>query len=215
LDFKIKKIENRGACLDYSVAQDGRYVLNANALAIGVLNEVSLRNGNAKYRSLIADVLDYLIPYLELRYMPYSGMEDTSSTKKYDVYHTGFTLRGVAHAIRGSTEDQSKIQSLLIEGVARMRSDFLDKRKLIKALPTRPIKDVHGVAEYIRTLSALDFSANDVPVFVKNIEYMFRDGTFFYQRGFVDSHRYMPRWGHAPMMLAIASLILNLRNISN
>jgi hypothetical protein len=213
-DFNIKKISTEKLCLDYTVANDGRYVLNANALAAGVMSAVSEISKTRRYDKIINGIVLYIKDYLPMDEIPYAGVEDKLSGKTYDVYHTGFTLRGLHYVIKTDKFNSVEIELMMKKSVQRLRYDFLNRKNYVKALRSRPVIDVHGVAEYIRVLSKLDFRVDDIPVFLKNIEYMYAGGTFYYERGFVDIYRYLPRWGHAPMMLAITSLLLKIRNVS-
>lgn len=208
-DFTKKTDKEGNICFDYTVGGDGTYVLNANALAVGAMAQLSERLKIRKYDAVIESVVNYIKPYIcDGEDIPYAGIEDLQSGKIYDVYHTGFTLRGLMNCLPRLSTDASHIQRAVYEKLSRMRADFLNRKGLIQVSIRRRIIDVHGVAEYIRCLSELGCGEADLDIFVKNVKFMYKNGGFYYQRGIRDIYIYMPRWGHAPMMLAIAEVIL-------
>lgn len=211
-DFEQKRQSDGSICLDYTVGGDGRYVLNANALAAAALVRVSSVTGERGYDEVVSGIMKYLYPHFsERRPLPYAGVQDGVSGKSYDVYHTGFTIRGVSEVLRCSDTLGNDWKSLLDERVESMRRDFLTSRGLIRVKVTRPtIIDIHGVAEYVRCLAETDFRTSDIPVFMSNLRHMRRGGGFYYQRGTFPSFVYMPRWGHAPAMLAMVTLIVRI-----
>ena len=209
-DFLQKKVEEDGIALDYSSDNDRTHVLNANSLAAGVLAELDLITQKEVYGDLISKILNFLTPYISKPSIPYAGKEDSANNKfwnTYDVYHTGFTLRGVRNINKKlKSKRYTEIITLRIQ---EMMKDFLNDRTLIVHIPKTDVLDIHGVAEYI-LISSLSYeeTENFGAVIEKNIRYMYNGGTFFYRRGYRDVALYMPRWGHAPMMNAMSSYLL-------
>lgn len=212
-DFYPKIVGDKALCLDYSIAGDRRYVINANALAAGALAQVAGICDDRRFDSMIEAMARYVRPYLHRQIIPYSGDEDCRSSKGGDVYHTGFTLRGMADAIgRINIVERVAYMREIFQGVRYARASYLNRQGLVNTYIDRPIIDIHGTAEFIRTVGTLGMTEVDWWVVVRNVRHMFKRGTYYYRRGLVPAHRYLPRWGHAPMMLAIAQVLMSARD---
>lgn len=207
-DHTLKKTE-KGICIDYYSNDDGMHVLNANALAMEVIYRVNKLNKNNKViYTIIRDMFAYNMYYIKnFKELPYAGKEDLKQNinwKSYDVYHTGFTLRSMKYICDHESELLVFIP-FLDEVYKNMKLNFINSKGKVVVLKGSKIIDIHGVAEYLRCHTI--FEKNNNEVFYDNFNYMLKINSFYYQRGKVDSFLYMPRWGHAPMMLALSELI--------
>lgn len=208
-DHKLKKNE-KGVCIDYYSNNDGMHVLNANALAMEVIYRVNKINKINKVDDIVEEMFKFNIYYLEnYDCLPYAGAEDVELNGNwncYDVYHTGFTIRSMNH-LALSDSRFNYANSILNKTYNLMKKNFINSQGYITVLKDSKIIDIHGVAEFLRC--HLIFGCDNDKIFYDNFNYMLKDNTFYYQRGVVDSFLYMPRWAHAPMMLAMSELILS------
>lgn len=208
-DHKLKKNE-KGICIDYYSNNDGMHVLNSNALAMEVIYRVNEINKINKVGDIIQGMFNFNIYYIEsYDCLPYAGVEDVKLNNNwncYDVYHTGFTIRSMDY-LASNDPKFNYAKPILNRTYNLMEKDFVNNHGYITVLKGSKTIDIHGVAEFLRCY--LTFSCDNNKVFYDNFNYMFKDNTFYYQRGLVDSFLYMPRWAHAPMMLAISELMLS------
>lgn len=210
-DFHISRYKY-GSCLGYSSSKDQSHVLNANALAakaLALVNNYSLETP----KSFIEEIYSYLLPYCSTPNIPYTGSEDYPQDKAADSYHTGFFLRGMTHI--SSYLDDEVGRGLLKDRLDDYKSYFLSPKGEIRFLKDRDSVDIHGVAEYILVASENDYVLDNeiLEIILNNIKLMQNDDTYYYQIFFGKKIScYMPRWGHAPMMNAIASLLLCLND---
>lgn len=213
-DYK-QKFYGHKISIDYSTAGDNTHILNANALAIACICLVNKITGSNAENDLIRGVYDYLKDYLDSVQIPYCGKEDALNNRNWkdcDVYHTGFTLRGAEIA-----SDYLKDEEMTRK-IKKIRQDFfpyfLNGKKEIVKMENSAVMDIHGVAEYILYYS---MHLNELPeyyleIIIKNINKTFDGRTFLYRKIYEKKVKcYMPRWGHAPMMNAISSLMLALK----
>jgi hypothetical protein len=198
----------------FSYGSDGPHycVLNANALMLDALSNYQTITGNEKLEETISKTYQHIKTGLNFRYIPYSLNNLSNST--YDVYHTGFYLRSLS-SIASKFNDKDCLENIY-NSADNMLNDFISKDGLIYTHRGRPTQsDIHGLAEYIRTLSF--FSENSVSLDIVNKNIKFMDnyvGSYFYQRGLFEINIYMPRWGHFPMMLALSELLRLIKKIN-
>jgi len=201
--------------IDYSTAGDNTHILNANALAIACICLVNKIIGSNSENDLIHGVYAYLKDYLDSIQIPYCGKEDSANNKNWkdcDVYHTGFTLRG-AEIISDYLKDDE-----MTGKIKKIRQEFfpyfLNGKKEIVKMKNSAVIDIHGVAEYILYYSMHhnELPENYLEIVIQNINKTFDGQTFLYRKIYEKKVKcYMPRWGHAPMMNAISSLMLALK----
>lgn len=214
-DYRLKKNE-KGICIDYYSNNDGMHILNANALAMEVIYRVNkLKDNNKVTSAIVKDMFSYNMYYIKkYKELPYAGEEDqkqNSNWKSYDVYHTGFTLRSMKY-ICDHEVGLSEFSTCLDKVYENMKLNFINSNSKVVVLKGSKIIDIHGVAEYLRC--HIIFEKNNNEIFYDNFNYMYKDNSFYYQRGVVDSFLYMPRWAHAPMMLTLSEFLLNHVNAS-
>ena len=206
-DHKLKKNE-KGICIDYYSNNDGMHVLNSNALAMEVIYRVNEINKINKVGDIIQGMFNFNIYYIEnYDCLPYAGVEDVKLNNNwncYDVYHTGFTIRSMDY-LASNDPKFNYAKPILNRTYSLMKKDFINSQGYITVLKNSKIIDIHGVAEFLRCHLIFDYDNNKI--FYDNFNYMLKDNTFYYQRGVVDSFLYMPRWAHAPMMLALAEIL--------
>jgi len=208
-DHKLKKNE-KGICIDYYSNNDGMHVLNANALAMEVIYRVNKINKINKVNDIVEGMFNFNIYYLDnYDCLPYAGAEDVrvnGNWNCYDVYHTGFTIRSMNHlALDDSRFNYAN--SILNKTYNLMKKNFINSQGYITVLKGSKTIDIHGVAEFSRCYLNFNVNkANYAPI-LDNFNYMFVNDSFYYQRGLIDSFFYMPRWGHAPMMLVLAEFL--------
>jgi hypothetical protein len=214
-DYRHKTYGHR-ISIDYSTGGDGTHILNANALAVGCICLVNRLTGRDSENDFIQGVYEYLKDYLHSVEIPYCGREDASTNKNWkdcDVYHTGFTLRGVEITCNylKDTETAEKIKKITQDFFPY----FLNGNKEIVKMKNSAVMDIHGVAEYILyySMHLNELPAHYLETVVKNITGTFDGKTFLYRKIYGKKVKcYMPRWGHAPMMNAISSLMMALKN---
>lgn len=211
-DYNMKE-NDKGYCIDYYSNGDGMHVLNANALAMEVIYRVNQYNRTESINKIVKKMFDYNYFYLtNYDSLPYAGIEDkniNSNWHSYDIYHTGFTIRSMKYIVDREVE-LSYISDDLKNKYELMKKDFINVDNKVTVLKGSKIVDIHGVAEFIRCYAAFEYRNKDSDfsdIVLDNFNYMYINNSFYYQRGIVDSYPYMPRWGHAPMMLALAELI--------
>lgn len=211
-DYTMKE-NDKGYCIDYYSNNDGMHVLNANALAMEVIYRVNEYNRTKNIDKIVKKMFDYNYFYLKnYDSLPYAGIEDRNTNSNwfsYDAYHTGFTLRSMNY-IYIKTDELDVSCPEIETKYELMKQDFINSKNKITVLKHSKITDIHAVAEFIRCYA--EFESRDLnsaisELIKENFNYMYIDGSFYYQRGVVDSCFYMPRWGHAPMMLALSELI--------
>ncbi len=217
-DFEHKIIDEKSIALDYSNIGDGTHILNANALAGAAMSRVMRVEHNDKYEKTIAKIYNYLVPYLKYKYIPYHGIEDKDINSRNwdicDVYHTGFTLRGMYEMAiqlnRNTDEIKTKTRAMF--------DLFLDHNENIKLYANRKSKviDIHGVAEYIymftRFMHILNNKDQDKyrEIVYRNIVAMTKKDLSSYYFQIIGNRKidiYMPRWAQAPMMHALSSCL--------
>lgn len=217
-DHRHKFISEDKLCLDYSTANDGYHVLNANALACEVFAELDDINSSNKYEAVISKIVNYIEPYLSNDSLPYSGVEDKGKSdinwSTCDVYHSGFVLRSLYRV--SCLRNDSNLQNKILSSAKLLSQDFLSKNNKILYVKDGKIIDIHGVAEFIRCLSLVlpEIDESTLKILVSNIKYMRCSDSFYYRRGIVKTFYYMPRWGHFPMMLAISELVLRIIDLN-
>ncbi len=215
-DFQFKSVDNKSGCFDYSNASDGTYILNANALLTATLSDAS------KYIDIDTDILhrsyNYLRRYLDCRFIPYAGIEDSIIDKfhsAYDCYHTGFLLRSMLHinseVMGGGDYD------LIIARARDFFKDFVYDLK-VSCLYRQPHYDIHAYAEYIKMYGVFyRFLSESEKEYIETV--IIESFDFFVSK--VDQRRYifkakfnrcideyMPLWGQAAMMSAIAFFLV-------
>lgn len=208
------KFYGNGICIDYSTAKDHTHILNANALAAKCICLVSeLMNDNSN-DDLIRGIHNYLKNYIENIEIPYCGKEDSLTNRNWnhcDLYHTGFTLRGVEKVVSYLGDEKMRVK---LNGIkSDFFSYFLNNRKIVKMRDSK-IMDIHAIAEYVLYFSRHrdELLAEYLDVVIDNINSSFNGKTFFYRKVYFKKiNCYMPRWGHAPMMNAMAELLLSLK----
>lgn len=216
-DFKLKNIDKNRSCFDYSNQNDKYHILNANALLGECLIKFYELTKQKKYKVLSEKIFNYIQPYFFWQKIPYAGIEDKKSNsgwKSYDVYHTGFTLRGMYHLTTGLKKDTG----FIIDKVEQMLDDFIYNEKII-CLKNKKLsfgRESHGIAEYIN-IYALFFdklSSNNIEKIkiieqeLKNLLTPEKETYYYIQRKKLKI--FMPRWSHAPMMNALATLYLKV-----
>lgn len=216
-DHKIKYLTGDRIAIDYYSNNDGLHVLNANALAAVVFHRLNVINNTLPYQNYIDGIVNYILPYLDYEKLPYSGVEDRNNKNviwnSYDLYHTGFVLCALLKIAKHNNNKQ--LIELLYKQYQFLINNFIVGEKII-VLPHRNVVDIHGLAEFIKVFSEYDGQSEYIfKLIYKNIMYMKKNNTFYYQRGKTKIFMYMPRWGHFPMMLSISHLLATLQSHSN
>jgi len=210
--------------LNYSTAEDQTHILNANALALKALIMVSKISSKIELnREWIVKIYAYIRPYLNEKEIPYAGEEDRDISANYlkaDLYHTGFTLRGmlaIAHYL-SLEEDVTFIEKRIAETL----EEFLLNSDIVY-VQAEDIIEIHSVAEYINLYVEIYNSLDDdlkekyLNIIDKNVEKVSNSsGSYLYK---IEKGKtidiYFPRWSHSVMMNALSKLqnILNKNEI--
>lgn len=218
-DFKIKNIDENKSCFDYSNQNDNYHILNANALLGECFIKFYELTKKESYKILAEKIFNYIYPYFFESKIPYAGIEDekiNSNWKSYDVYHTGFTLRGMYSLAIGL----EKNTDFIIDKVEEMLDDFIFKGKIMYLKNNKLVfgRDSHGIAEYIN-IYALFFRKLSSKKKLEKMEIIEKElkniitsekETYYYYTKRKKLKIFMPRWSHAPMMNALVTLYLKV-----
>jgi hypothetical protein len=217
-DYQFKSLDDDRGILNYSNADDNTHIFNANVLAMKAMIEAH-NNGLANLDlKRIKKIFNFTWPYTQLKEIQYAGNEDRLISSNYqnaDLYHTGFTLRGMlAIAIFFKMENE---KNYLFQKMHSTLDDFVINGK-ISIFQNKNLSEIHSVAEYIQIYCSVFEMLDDVmkkkylDIIIHNIHWM-NDGkgSYFYKRfNKKKIEIYFPRWSHSVMMNSISNLLLKL-----
>jgi len=213
-DYKQKDCKEQSIMLNYSTVEDETHILNANALALKGLilaEEVTYIELNKDW---IKKIYLYIFPYVKQRHIPYAGDEDkeiSSNYKSSDLYHTGFTLRGMLGIANYLSLKEDVV--FIKQRIKETLDEFLLNNKIVM-FKSKDLIEVHSVAEYINLYSEIYFFLDDkakkkyLEIIEDNVAKMNNQkGSYIYEirKGKVIDI-YFPRWSHSAMMNALSRL---------
>jgi hypothetical protein len=219
-DYKQKTCANDCIMLNYSTVDDETHILNANALALKGLVLAEECTDIKLDKEWIKKIYLYIFPYLKQKQIPYAGEEDKSLSSNYksaDLYHTGFTLRGMLGIAKYLSLEEDIF--FIKQRMKEILDEFLLDDKIVM-FPSKDLIEVHSVAEYINLYSEIyTFLDNkSAKRYLKIIENNVgkinnKKGSYVYKiekANVIDI--YFPRWSHSVMMNALSKLRNSLRN---
>ena len=213
-DYKQKRCADDTIMLNYSTVEDETHILNANALALKGLILTEEMSDIGLDKEWIRKIYLYIFPYLKQKQIPYAGDEDkeiSSNYKSADLYHTGFTLRGMLAIARYLSLEEDVL--FIKQRMQETLNDFLLDDKIVM-FQSRDLIEIHSVAEYINLYSEIYTFLDDksrqkyLKTIKNNVEKMNNNkGSYVYK---IEKNKvidiYFPRWSHSVMMNALSKL---------
>lgn len=216
-DYAIKKCGCKSSMLDYSSSPDNSHILNANALAMASLITVESSTTNT---DIASNIYNYIFEYLEWDKIPYAGMEDKLINPSYssaDLFHTGFTLRGML--ILAKHLNKTDDIKIIINRITKVLNDYLSNGNIVLFQEKHEI-EIHSLSEYINLYAILYPTLDQknrnkyLSKILNNIDAMNNGkGSYYYKKQKSKTiDIYFPRWTQAAMMNAISNLITTLNS---
>ncbi|WP_216824739.1 prenyltransferase/squalene oxidase repeat-containing protein [Salinigranum rubrum] len=190
---------------------DDYVVVNANALAAGLLAAVGAETGDDAFVTRADELVDLVVDVQDEKGAWYYSVPGDDSPLSHDNFHTGFVLESLSEYL--TVRDSDPAERAYQRGLDFFRDNLFDADGAPRfehdtALP----RDIHGAAQAIRTL-ALDGDPKSTRlgrrVLSWTLENMLDDEGYFYRRRgrfWDDTTPYM-RWNQAWMCYGLGAYL--------